>query len=176
VPISDVVNQGTVTGCAVAKCRVTYRRIEPLCHVSQVVDRRFAGDLDMTLQAISLHQEGDNTSSIILFMTVQTSIHGIIGAVLVSIEIGGNCFANTHLSAGLSQTGIGAVVVIDTGKWRVFIRADSCITVRIGETGITIYRALPLWERLAIEHMVTVSIGSRTNNAGVIMTHSAVRL
>ena len=67
--VSNVVYQGTMTGRTITHVRVTYWRISPLRHGSQVMDRALTWNLDMALQTISLYQKGNITSNIYLVVT-----------------------------------------------------------------------------------------------------------
>jgi hypothetical protein len=102
MPVADVVNQGTMAGCAITNIRVAYWGIIPLCHGSQVMDRSLTRNLNMALQTIPLHQEGDDTTAYILLMAVQASINNIIETVLICINYRSNCFTNTDFPASFT--------------------------------------------------------------------------
>jgi len=126
----------------------------------------------MALKTISFYIEGNNTTNVNIFMTVQTAIVSIINTVAVSIKDGSNCFTNADLPAGLTYAGIGTVSVNRTGCTRR--RAYTRVTVCIRQTGIARNRAHPFPERLAVQQVVAVDIRSWAGNDRIVMTHSTI--
>jgi hypothetical protein len=57
VAVTDIVNHGTMTGCAITHSWIAKGRIGSLCDRKQVMDGCLAGNLDMAHQAISLYFE-----------------------------------------------------------------------------------------------------------------------
>jgi hypothetical protein len=70
----------------------------------------------MTLKTITLNDECYHSATIILLVTVQTSIVGIIHSVSIPVKDGGYGFANTDFSAGFAQTSLWTISVYGTGS------------------------------------------------------------
>jgi len=98
VAVTDIIDQGAVAGCAITDRGITERRIGPLGSASQVMNRRFSRNLDMTDNAICFNGDGDDTADHRLLVAVETAVCAVGYAVIVAVRIGNNRTAGYGLA------------------------------------------------------------------------------
>ena len=88
--VADVIDQGSMAGCAITDSGIAKRRIGSLGGAGQMMNRRFPRNLDVAGKAVCLDDETDDAAVDRLLVAVETAVCAVGYAVIVSVRIGHN--------------------------------------------------------------------------------------